>query len=79
MTQFIIVLTGKVGGLYGIPSVKKKVPYLICSAQNEVRWIPLLSNAKKLQVPKKGRKILIIWATVSFWKRLYSLEFNARL
>lgn len=58
MTRFITVLIGKVGGLYGIPSVKKKVPDmdLICSAQNEVRWILLLSTAKNLQVPKKVEK-----------------------
>jgi hypothetical protein len=55
MTRFITLLIGKVGELYGIPSVKEKVLAieLICPAQNEVRWIPLVSTAKEPQVPKK--------------------------
>jgi hypothetical protein len=59
MTRFVTVLIGKVGGLYGIPSVKERVPGmdLICPAQNEVRWIPLVSTAKESQVPKKVEKV----------------------
>jgi hypothetical protein len=58
MTRFVTVLIGKVGGLYGIPSLREKVPSmnLICPSQNEVRWIPLVNTAKESQVPKKVDK-----------------------
>jgi len=57
MTRFIAVLIGNVGGLYGIPLVKKKVPgmYLIYPAQNEVRWIPLVGTAQEPHAPKMSK------------------------